>query len=59
LLLIATPVVRVVVVTVGLILDHDWLFASVSRPRRAAGERLGVRPVLSSGAVSEARAGLE
>jgi uncharacterized membrane protein len=30
LLLIATPVVRVLVVTVGLILDHDWLFASVS-----------------------------
>lgn len=30
LLLILTPVVRVVVVTVGLILDHDWLFASVS-----------------------------
>ena len=30
LLLIMTPVVRVLVVTVGLILDHDWLFASVS-----------------------------
>ena len=30
LLLILTPVVRVVVVTVGLVLDHDWLFASVS-----------------------------
>ena len=30
LLLIATPVVRVLVVTVGLILDHDWLFASIS-----------------------------
>jgi uncharacterized membrane protein len=30
LLLIATPLVRVVVVTVGLILDHDWLFAAVS-----------------------------
>jgi uncharacterized membrane protein len=30
LLLILTPVVRVVVVTVGLILDHDWLFAGVS-----------------------------
>ena len=30
LLLILTPVVRVLVVTVGLILDHDWLFASVS-----------------------------
>ena len=30
LLLIVTPVVRVVVVTLGLILDHDWLFASVS-----------------------------
>jgi uncharacterized membrane protein len=30
LLLILTPVVRVVVVTVGLILDHDWLFSAVS-----------------------------
>jgi uncharacterized membrane protein len=30
LLLILTPVGRVLVVTVGLILDHDWLFASVS-----------------------------
>lgn len=30
LLLILTPVVRVVVVAVGLVLDHDWLFASVS-----------------------------
>ena len=30
LLLIVTPVVRVIVVTVGLVLDHDWLFASVS-----------------------------
>jgi len=30
LLLIVTPVVRVVVVTVGLIFDHDWLFAGVS-----------------------------
>ena len=30
LLLIMTPVVRVLVVTVGLILDHDWLFAGVS-----------------------------
>jgi uncharacterized membrane protein len=30
LLLIVTPVVRVVVVTIGLILDHDWRFASVS-----------------------------
>jgi len=30
LLLILTPVVRVVVVTIGLILDHDWLFAAVS-----------------------------
>jgi len=30
LLLIVTPVVRVVVVTVGLVLDHDWLFAGVS-----------------------------
>ena len=30
LLLILTPMVRVLVVTVGLILDHDWLFASVS-----------------------------
>jgi uncharacterized membrane protein len=29
LLLILTPVVRVVVVTVGLILDHDWLFVGV------------------------------
>jgi uncharacterized membrane protein len=29
-LLIVTPVVRVVVVTVGLILEHDWLFAGVS-----------------------------
>ena len=30
LLLIVTPVVRVLVVTVGLIFDHDWLFAGVS-----------------------------
>jgi uncharacterized membrane protein len=30
LLLIVTPVVRVVVVTLGLILEHDWLFAGVS-----------------------------
>ena len=30
LLLILTPVARVLVVTVGLILDHDWLFAGVS-----------------------------
>jgi uncharacterized membrane protein len=30
LLLILTPGVRVLVVTVGLILDHDWLFAGVS-----------------------------
>jgi uncharacterized membrane protein len=30
LLLIITPVVRVIVVTVGLVLDHDWLFAGVS-----------------------------
>ena len=30
LLLILTPVVRVLVVTVGLVLDHDWLFASIS-----------------------------
>jgi uncharacterized membrane protein len=30
LLLILTPVVRVLVVTVGLVLEHDWLFASVS-----------------------------
>jgi uncharacterized membrane protein len=30
LLLIATPVLRVLVVTVGLVLDHDWLFAAVS-----------------------------
>ena len=30
LLLILTPVVRVVVVTVGLVLDHDWLFSAVS-----------------------------
>lgn len=30
LLLIVTPVVRVIVVTVGLVLDHDWLFATVS-----------------------------
>ncbi len=30
LLLILTPVGRVLVVTVGLILDHDWLFAGVS-----------------------------
>jgi len=30
LLLMVTPVVRVLVVTVGLILDHDWLFAAVS-----------------------------
>jgi uncharacterized membrane protein len=30
LLLILTPVVRVVVVTVSLVLDHDWLFAGVS-----------------------------
>jgi len=30
LLLIVTPVVRVLVVTAGLILEHDWLFAGVS-----------------------------
>jgi uncharacterized membrane protein len=30
LLLILTPLVRVVVVSIGLILDHDWLFAAVS-----------------------------
>jgi uncharacterized membrane protein len=30
LLLIVTPVVRVVVVTIGLVLDHDWLFVGVS-----------------------------
>jgi uncharacterized membrane protein len=30
LLLIATPVVRVLVVTVGLILEQDWLFTGVS-----------------------------
>lgn len=30
LLLIATPVLRVVVVTVGLVLDDDWLFTAVS-----------------------------
>ena len=30
LLLILTPLVRVVVVTVGLVLDHDWLFSAVS-----------------------------
>lgn len=30
LLLILTPVVRVVVVTIGLILDHDWPFSAVS-----------------------------
>ena len=30
LLLIATPVLRVLVVTVGLALDHDWLFVGVS-----------------------------
>jgi uncharacterized membrane protein len=30
LLLIATPVLRVLVVTVGLVLDHDWLFVGVS-----------------------------
>lgn len=30
LLLIATPVLRVVVVTVGLVLDHDWPFTAVS-----------------------------
>jgi uncharacterized membrane protein len=30
LLLILTPVGRVLVVTVGLIHDHDWLFAGVS-----------------------------
>jgi uncharacterized membrane protein len=30
LLLILTPVVRVVVVTVGLVLVHDWLFSAVS-----------------------------
>ena len=30
LLLIATPVLRVLVVTVGLVLDHDWIFVGVS-----------------------------
>jgi uncharacterized membrane protein len=30
LLLIATPVLRVLVVTVGLALDRDWLFVGVS-----------------------------
>jgi uncharacterized membrane protein len=30
LFLMVTPVIRVLVVTVGLILDHDWLFAGVS-----------------------------
>lgn len=30
LLLIITPVARVVVVTVGLVLDRDWLFSAVS-----------------------------
>jgi len=30
LLLVLTPVVRVVVVTVGLVLDDDWLFVGVS-----------------------------
>ena len=30
LLLIVTPVVRVLVVTVGLALDRDWLFVGVS-----------------------------
>lgn len=30
LLLIVTPVVRVLVVTVGLVLDHDWLFTAIS-----------------------------
>lgn len=30
LLLIATPVLRVLVVTIGLVLDHDWLFVGVS-----------------------------
>ena len=30
LLLILTPVVRVLVVTVGLVLDHDWVFVGVS-----------------------------
>jgi len=30
LLLILTPVVRVLVVTVGLVLDHDWIFSAVS-----------------------------
>ena len=30
LLLMVTPVARVLVVTVGLILDHDWLFAGIS-----------------------------
>jgi uncharacterized membrane protein len=29
-LLIATPVVRVVVVTLGLLLERDWLFSAVS-----------------------------
>ena len=29
-LLIATPVVRVVVVTLGLLLERDWLFSVVS-----------------------------
>jgi uncharacterized membrane protein len=30
LLLILTPFVRVLVVTVGLLLDHDWIFSAVS-----------------------------
>jgi uncharacterized membrane protein len=30
LLLIVTPVIRVLVVTVGLMLDHDWLFTGIS-----------------------------
>ncbi len=30
LLLIATPVLRVLVVTIGLVLDHDWPFVGVS-----------------------------
>jgi uncharacterized membrane protein len=30
LILILTPLVRVMVVAVGLVLAHDWLFASIS-----------------------------
>ena len=48
LLLLATPVARVVVVTAGLLRDRDWLFALVS---------LGILSVLASGIYVAARVG--